>query len=90
MRKKMTSQKPKIQILSLALSNEELDELRIVLEFAGMIALDLASSQASTAPENQMRALKRIASSSTSLLAAVSESMKDALAHGDVAETTLH
>jgi hypothetical protein len=90
MRKKMTSQKPKIQILSLALSNEELDELRIVLEFAGMIALDLASSQASTAPENQMRALKRIASSSTSLLTAVSESMKDALAHGDVAETTLH
>jgi hypothetical protein len=90
MRKKITSQKPKIQILSLALSNEELDELRIVLEFAGMIALDLASSQASTAPENQMRALKRIASSSTSLLTAVSESMKDALAHGDVAETTLH
>jgi hypothetical protein len=89
-RKKITSQKPKIQILSLALSNEELDELRIVLEFAGMIALDLASSQASTAPENQMRALKRIASSSTSLLTAVSESMKDALAHGDVAETTLH
>ena len=90
MRKKITSQKPKIQILSLALSNEELEELRIVLEFAGMIALDLASSQASTAPENQMRALKRIASSSTSLLTAVSESMKDALAHGDVAETTLH
>jgi len=90
MRKKITTRKPKIQILSLALSNEELEELRIVLEFAGMIALDLASSQASTAPENQMRALKRIASSSTSLLTAVSESMKDALAHGDVAETTLH
>ena len=88
MSKKLKVHNSKVQILSLALSNEELDELRVVLEFAGMVSLDLASSP--TIQDSQLKALKRIAANSASLLTAVSESMKDAIASGSIAETTLH